>query len=146
MAVTRRQAHENNKTTSPPDCATIFTAQIPNGGSGGLNGSSQQQQPHDHIVKHHQIPYVPGATPKVVKADTEPWVYMTLVVFAVITVVSFPVPLVAKHGDLPTLKRVFFYGWMTALCTGIGAVPFFFLPDVAEFWVGISNGECIVII
>jgi hypothetical protein len=133
MVVTRRQAHENNATA------------IPNGGA--INGSpsfDQQQHHADHIVKHHQIPYAPGATPKVppnVKTDTAPWVYMTLVVFAVITVISCPVPLVAKHGDAPTLQRVFFYGWMTALCTGIGAMPFFLFPDVAEFWVGISNGE-----
>jgi hypothetical protein len=140
MVVTRRQAHESNATTA-----------IPNG-FGAINGSSsfeqqQHQQQHhaaDHIVKHHQIPYAPGATPKVptgVKTKTAPWVYVTLVAFALVTVISYPVPLVAKLGDEPTLQRVFFYGWMTALCTGIGAMPFFLFPDVAEFWVGISNGE-----
>jgi hypothetical protein len=139
MAVTRRQAHENKG--SPTNGAIA----IPNGGLNGTSSQDPQQPHHDHIVKHHQIPYSP-TTAKVpgVKAATAPWVYMTLVAFAIVTVVSLPVPLVAKQGDQPTLQHVFFYGWMTALCTGIGAMPFFLFPDVAEFWVGISNGECFV--
>ena len=75
---------------------------------------------------------------KPASADTPLWVYALLVLFAVITFVTYPVPF-QPHGD-PKLKHVFFYGWMTAISTGCGVLPFMVLPDVPKFWVGISNG------
>lgn len=71
-------------------------------------------------------------------AVTPPWVYALLLLFAVVTLVTYPVPF-QPHGE-PNLKHVFFYGWMTAISTGCGVLPFMVLPDVPKFWVGISNG------
>ena len=71
--------------------------------------------------------------------ETPTWVVLTLLAFAVVTVVTFPHPF-HPHGE-PSLQHVFYYGWLTALSTGLGVVPFIFLPDVAVYWVGISNGE-----
>ena len=68
------------------------------------------------------------------------WVYLLLTAIAGITVVTRPEPFQPPHGSEPTLRHVFFYGWLTALSTGLGAVPFFFLPRVSTFFVGISNG------
>lgn len=70
---------------------------------------------------------------------TPTWVYALLALFALITIATYPKPF-QPHGE-PTLKHVFFYGWMTAISTGAGVLPFMVLQDVAKFWVGISNGK-----
>lgn len=72
-------------------------------------------------------------------AQTPLWAFALLAVFAVISFTTYPVPF-QPHGE-PTLKHVFFYGWMTAISTGCGVLPFMVLPEVPKFWVGISNGK-----
>lgn len=78
------------------------------------------------------------------KAKTAPsdqhtplWVYLLLLLFVAILVVTSPDSL-HIHGQ-PSVQEVFFYGWLTALSTGLGVLPFLVLPSVATFWVGISN-------
>jgi hypothetical protein len=73
-------------------------------------------------------------------AKTPIWVYALLFAFAILTYVTKPVPFHPAHGQAPTIQHVFYYGWLTAMSTGCGALPFFLFPDVASFWVGISNG------
>lgn len=76
------------------------------------------------------------------KVKTTPaWVYILLVAFASITYLTIPNPLHPVHGQEPSIQHVFYYGWLTAMSTGVGALPFLLFPDVASFWVGISNGE-----
>ena len=38
------------------------------------------------------------------------------------------------------LARVWSYGWITAVSTGLGAVPFVFVKQIRDWWLGISNG------
>lgn len=71
------------------------------------------------------------------KSPTPTWIYPVLAGFAALSIVTVPHPF-QPHGH-PTLNHVFYYGWLTALSTGLGALPFLFLPDIATFWVGISN-------
>ena len=71
---------------------------------------------------------------------TSPWVYAALVLFAVITYVTKPDPLQPQHGEAPSIQHVFYYGWLTAISTGLGAIPLVFAPNLASYWVGISNG------
>lgn len=73
---------------------------------------------------------------------TPAWVIPTLIAIAVLTYLTLPDPFSPPPGDEPTINHVFYYGWLTALSTGLGAVPFFVLRGVADFWVGISNGMC----
>jgi hypothetical protein len=75
-----------------------------------------------------------------VAQPTSPWVYVTLSVFAGITYLTMPVPLQPHHGEEPSIKHVFYYGWLTAISTGLGAIPLVFAPNLASYWVGISNG------
>eukprot|EP00944_MAST-04C_sp_MAST-4C-sp1_P000970 g970.t1 len=35
--------------------------------------------------------------------------------------------------------HVWSYSWMTAVCTGLGALPFFLIDKVNDFWLGICN-------
>lgn len=72
---------------------------------------------------------------------TETWVYGALILFALITYYGMPHPLQPHHGEEPTIQHVFYYGWMTAISTGLGAIPLVFAPNLSSFWVGISNGK-----
>jgi len=38
-------------------------------------------------------------------------------------------------------RRVLWYGWITAVSTGLGVVPFFFLGRLPKWWVAACNGE-----
>lgn len=89
---------------------------------------------------------VAGDGPNGVKHDikkgevvTPRWAYMLVVLFLFITIWGRPDPLHVTHGDDLTIRHVFFYGWLTCVSTGVGAIPFFFLPQVPNFWVGIAN-------
>ena len=78
---------------------------------------------------------------KVKVQKTHPSVMGTLVGFLVFTYLSMPDPLQPHHGEEPSIHHVFYYGWLTALSTGLGVVPLMFAPNLAPYWVGISNGE-----
>jgi hypothetical protein len=69
------------------------------------------------------------------------WVYGALVSFAIISYVTMPNPLQPHHGEEPSIQHVFYYGWLTAISTGLGAIPLVFAPNLASYWVGISNGR-----
>mmetsp|Transcript_32053 Transcript_32053/g.35896 ORF Transcript_32053/g.35896 Transcript_32053/m.35896 type:complete len:332 (-) Transcript_32053:135-1130(-) len=74
-----------------------------------------------------------------VPVKTSPLVYGALVLFAVISYVTIPDPLQPPHGQHPSIQHVFYYGWLTAISTGLGALPLVFAPQLASYWVGISN-------
>lgn len=42
-------------------------------------------------------------------------------------------------GGTPTIQHVFYYGWIAALSTGLGALPLVFMGEVKDMWLGISN-------
>ena len=73
-------------------------------------------------------------------AKTAPWVWACLALFAVITYATMPDPLQPPHGQSPSIQHVFYYGWLTAIFTGLGAIPLAFAPNLAAYWVGLSNG------
>jgi len=70
---------------------------------------------------------------------TSHWVWATIAFFAVLTYVTMPDPLQPPHGQSPSIQHVFYYGWLTAIFTGLGAVPLAFAPNLASYWVGLSN-------
>ena len=74
------------------------------------------------------------------RAPTSTWVYLLLLLIAVISVVTIPHPFHPPHNEPPSYQHVFYYGWLTALSTGMGVLPFLFLPQVPSFWIGVSNG------
>ena len=61
---------------------------------------------------------------------------ITLVIISIVTV---PVPF--QPVGKPTLMHVWYYGWITALSTGLGVLPLVFAPELDPFWIGVSNGE-----
>lgn len=40
-----------------------------------------------------------------------------------------------------SVQHVWYYGWITAVSTGVGVLPFFFFSEPNKFWMGISNGR-----
>lgn len=71
---------------------------------------------------------------------TSPWVWAAMLLFAAITYLTMPDPLQPPHGEPPSIQHVFYYGWLTAVFTGLGAIPLAFAPNLASYWVGLSNG------
>lgn len=118
MVLTRRQAaiqteHDEDRTVPP------------------RSSSPNRKKIHNGSAKHDK---------QRIKQEFTPfWVIALLLVFVAVTIVTIPHPF-QPHGE-PTMNHVFYYGWLTALSTGLGVLPFICLPDVPTFWVGISNGE-----
>jgi hypothetical protein len=77
-----------------------------------------------------------------VPPETPTWVYITIIIFIIITFITIPQPFHPEPGMVPSVQHVFYYGWLTCISTGLGAIPFYLFPDVATFWIGISNGMC----
>lgn len=72
---------------------------------------------------------------------TPSWVYVALLSIAAISYVALPDPLQPHHGEAPSIKHVFYYGWLTAVSTGLGAIPLAWAPNLSAYWIGISNGK-----
>lgn len=63
---------------------------------------------------------------------------IALTVVIVITLVAYPRTDLRDGGDV-TIHHVWYYGWLTAVSTGLGVVPLIFAPELDKFWVGVSN-------
>mmetsp|Transcript_17583 Transcript_17583/g.50641 ORF Transcript_17583/g.50641 Transcript_17583/m.50641 type:complete len:316 (+) Transcript_17583:393-1340(+) len=70
---------------------------------------------------------------------TPTWAYLALIAIGIISYVTLPRPLQPQHGEEPSIQHVFYYGWLTAVSTGLGAIPLALAPNLSAYWVGISN-------
>lgn len=59
------------------------------------------------------------------------------VVIALISYFTFPESL--QPVGRPTLQHVWYFGWISALSTGLGVLPCVFTNNFDSFWVGVSN-------
>lgn len=82
-----------------------------------------------------------GPNEKNKRHKTQSWVYGALAVFAIVSYVAMPDPIQPPHGEEPSIRHVFYYGWLTSISTGLGAIPLVFASNLAPYWIGISNGE-----
>lgn len=64
--------------------------------------------------------------------------YGLLFVIVLITVFTCPD---SFKGQKVSLHHVWYYGWITAVSTGAGVLPFFLFSEPNKFWMGVSNGE-----
>lgn len=69
--------------------------------------------------------------------STPAWAIFALGGLVLLSYLTLPVPF-QPVGD-PTLLHVWYYGWITAMSTGLGVLPLVLVPDFDKFWVGISN-------
>lgn len=65
-------------------------------------------------------------------------IFLLTIVF-LITIFAYP----RSAGDEPkvSLQSVFYHGWITAVATGLGALPFAVISEPNKYWMGISNGK-----
>lgn len=66
--------------------------------------------------------------------------YLLLGLILFITVTTYPSDNNSERKV--TLQHVWYSGWITAVATGAGVLPFFFLERPNKYWMGISNGKC----
>lgn len=65
-----------------------------------------------------------------------------MAILILLTIVMIPTPL--QPVGKPSLQHVWYYGWITAISTGLGVLPLVFIPNLDSYWIGISNGTCCV--
>ena len=67
---------------------------------------------------------------------------LTIVSFILIAAISvFTYPDTLQPVGKPTVNHVWYFGWISALSTGLGVLPLVFSPDFNTFWVGVTNGK-----
>jgi hypothetical protein len=93
--------------------------------SNGLGSSSATQDNGPVPNKHNPTP-----------TTTLEWFALVFLLF--LTYILMPHPLHPENE--PTAHHVFYYGWLTAISTGLGVVPLLLAPNLAPYWVGVCNG------
>jgi hypothetical protein len=66
----------------------------------------------------------------------------TFILIAAISVSTFPESL--QPVGRPTVNHVWYFGWISALSTGLGVLPLALFPNFDTYWVGVTNGEYIL--
>jgi hypothetical protein len=61
------------------------------------------------------------------------WIGLTLI--TLISITCYP----PTFEPPVTLLQVFYFGWITALSTGLGVVPLVVWREPSEFWLGVSD-------
>lgn len=57
----------------------------------------------------------------------------------VIAISYFTFPESLQPVGRPTVQHVWYFGWISALSTGLGVLPLIIAPKLDTFWVGVSN-------
>jgi ZIP family zinc transporter len=70
--------------------------------------------------------------------------YCILLILAIITYILHPssswyTNATSTYPAKPTLHTVFYYGWVSAVSTGLGVLPLCFVTTMKEYWIGVSN-------
>lgn len=65
--------------------------------------------------------------------------YFLLAIMVGISIVSF-MSAAGERGKI-TSYDIWYYGWVTAISTALGVVPFFFVRSPNRYWMGVSNGS-----
>lgn len=64
----------------------------------------------------------------------------TILCFSIILAVSYlTFPDSLQPVGRPTLKHVWYFGWISALSTGLGVLPLIFFPSLDSWWIGVTN-------
>ncbi len=68
---------------------------------------------------------------------------MLTIVFSVIVVAVsiLTMPESLQPVGRPSINHVWYFGWISALSTGLGVLPLVFSPDLNTWWIGVTNGE-----
>lgn len=64
--------------------------------------------------------------------------YGLLALLIAITIFAYP-ETSWNSATTVSIHHVFYYGWITAISTGLGVLPFYFITEPNKFYMGISN-------
>mmetsp|Transcript_2238 Transcript_2238/g.3185 ORF Transcript_2238/g.3185 Transcript_2238/m.3185 type:complete len:363 (+) Transcript_2238:325-1413(+) len=70
-------------------------------------------------------------------AETSTITIISMILIAVISIFTYPESL--QPVGRPTVNHVWYFGWISALSTGLGVLPLIFSPDFNTYWVGVTN-------
>jgi len=102
-----------------------------------LNGTSSASPPPKNDCSSDP-PAEPIAPPA--SGGTTPlssYVGMGLVI--AITYLTYPGSLVPQSNQPASIQHVWYYGWITAISTGLGVLPLVLVPKLDKIWIGICN-------
>ncbi len=74
-----------------------------------------------------------------VKPHTSTLTIIWCIIIAAISVFTYPESL--QPIGRPTLNHVWYFGWISALSTGLGVLPLVFSPDLDTYYIGVTNGK-----
>jgi hypothetical protein len=70
-------------------------------------------------------------------AQRDDWLsYSLLVALIAVTLTTFPSDCITRV----TLQKVWYFGWITAVSTGLGVLPFYLFGSPNKYYMGIANG------
>ena len=73
-----------------------------------------------------------------------------LTIIGIVTYISYrwcEISIQNKGADhRVTVAQVWYYGWLTAISTGLGVLPFYFIEKPNKYCIGISNGATTVVL
>jgi len=71
--------------------------------------------------------------------------YAVAAAMVVVTAYMYPrdESMIMDASGKAAVSYVFFYAWLTAIFTGLGVLPFFFVSEPNEFWRGASNAVAV---
>jgi ZIP family zinc transporter len=72
-----------------------------------------------------------------VKPQTSTMTIIWCIIIAAISVFTYPESL--QPIGRPTLNHVWYFGWISALSTGLGVLPLVFSPDLDTYYIGVTN-------
>lgn len=65
--------------------------------------------------------------------------YFIVGLLLITTIYSYQWATSSENGNRVTIEQVWFYGWITAVSTGLGAIPFVFVTKPDKYYIGLSN-------
>jgi len=90
------------------------------------------------VAEHHKGRSQSSGINKILTSPLAGWITLVLISYF-----TYPGSLAVHHNQQledVTVGHVWYYGWITALSTGLGVLPLIFVPHLDKFWIGVSNG------
>ena len=101
---------------------------------------TKSQQHNNTYIIHHTI----QRGRWVQRASRPLWYFQWQWLGLIVLITLFTYPDTLQPVGRPTLNHVWYFGWISALSTGLGVLPLIFSPTLDSWWIGVTNGEFVV--
>lgn len=135
MVATRRQRQADGAEASP-------LKSLPETPSRSAASGTKEHAHHDHrgcpahvfqtLDDEEEAPSEPESSASQLRS------YVGLLLLGLLTIVAHPET--GYHTPTtPSPHTVFYYGWISAVSTGLGVLPLCLFREMKEYWIGVSN-------